>query len=175
MENLIVNSMHKNVIMIAAVAKNLAIGKNNELLWHLSEDLQHFKQITSGNTVIMGRKTFESIGKALPNRHNFVLSTQKILTTPNVSLFSSLEEAIAKAPTLSVFIIGGERVYQEALKLATDLYITHIEQEDKEADTFFPPIDCSTWIQIERSATMTSKEGVCFYFAKYKRLQIVQD
>ncbi|MGL4907777.1 MAG: dihydrofolate reductase, partial [Bacteroidales bacterium] len=93
MENLIVNSMHKNVIMIAAVAKNLAIGKNNELLWHLSEDLQHFKQITSGNTVIMGRKTFESIGKALPNRHNFVLSTQKILTTPNVSLFSSLEEA----------------------------------------------------------------------------------
>ena len=135
--------------IIAAIAKNNAIGKDNQLLWHISEDLKYFKRITSGHTVIMGRKTFASIGRPLPNRTNIVISrtlqpTADVLIVPDVTAalqhISREEEA---------FVIGGGAIYREALPMAQKLYITYVDA-DYEADTFFPEIDLLQWQEISR-------------------------
>lgn len=133
---------HKPTIsIIAAVAeKNHAIGKNNKLLWHIPEDLTRFKKITSGHPVIMGRKTYESIGRALPNRTNIVVTRNPSLTLPGCEIALSLEEAIKIASELQtdeIFIIGGAEIYKKGIYLADRLYLTLV-QGDFEGDTFFP-------------------------------------
>jgi dihydrofolate reductase len=135
--------------IIVAVAQNRAIGKENQLLWHISEDLRYFKQITSGHTVIMGRKTFESIGKPLPNRTNIVIS-RTLTPANNLSVAKNLNAAIAQCQNeTEVFIIGGGSIYREALPLAHRLYLTEVHA-DYEGDTFFPEIDRTQWKEISR-------------------------
>ncbi len=149
-----------------AVAENLVIGKDNDLPWHLPEDLKHFKELTLGKTVLMGRKTFESIlkrlGKPLPNRKNVIISRQKDYKAPEgVLVFSSLDEAIKSLPE-DIYIIGGAEIYKLALPLANLMYITHVH-ENYLGDAFFPAIKWSEWEKLEE------EKHKKFTFAKYKR------
>lgn len=129
------------ISMIAAIASgNKALGKNNELIYKISEDLQRFKKITSDHIVIMGRKTFESIGKALPNRINIVVTSNPAFSGENVVVTHSLDEALRLAELKGeseVFIIGGGQIYEEAIGKADKLYLTIVEGSP-DADTFFP-------------------------------------
>lgn len=128
------------ISIIAAVAKNRAIGFHNKLIYWLPNDLKRFKALTTGHTIIMGRNTFLSLPKgALPNRRNIVLS-RSVSTFPGCDVYPSLDEALAHcAPDEDVYIIGGASVYQQALPLADRLCLTEIDDTPKEADTFFPP------------------------------------
>ncbi|MES2416495.1 MAG: dihydrofolate reductase [Patescibacteria group bacterium] len=129
------------ISIIAAIGKNNELGKENKLLWHLPADLKHFKEITSGNPVIMGRKTFESIGKALPNRRNIIVTRDKNYKIEGIEIAHSLEEALTICKDGNeVFIIGGAEIYKQAMVFADKLYITEVEAEDKKADAFFPEI-----------------------------------
>ena len=132
---------------IVAIGKNNEIGKNNQLLWHLPEDLKNFKSITTGKTIIMGRKTFESIGKVLPNRRNIILSRQVGKKIQDAEVFHSLEEVINLFENNSeeVFILGGADLYKEMMSKFDKLYISFIKKEDKDADAFFPKINFSDW------------------------------
>lgn len=131
--------------VIVAIDQKNAIGKDNRLLWHLPADLQHFKRITSGHTIIMGRKTYDSIGKALPNRRNIVISRNKDLIIEGVEVVGSLEDGLGLCgEEKEVFIIGGAEIYRQALPYASKLYLTCVEVE-ADADTFFPAIDPEEW------------------------------
>ena len=136
---------------IVAIGKNNEIGKNNQLLWHLPEDLKNFKKITTGKTVIMGRKTFESIGKVLPNRRNIVLSRQTGKKIQGAEVFHSLEEVMNLFENSSeeVFIIGGADLYDEMMSKFYKLYISFFKKEDKDANAFFPKINFSDWEIVE--------------------------
>ena len=135
--------------IIVAVAQDRAIGCANQLLCHISEDLKYFKQTTSGHTVIMGRKTFESIGKPLPNRTNIVIS-RTMTPREDIIVVPDLETAIARCNHENeVFIIGGGSVYQEALPIVRRIYLTEIHA-NFEADTFFPEWDKTQWEEISR-------------------------
>ncbi|HNV96811.1 MAG TPA: dihydrofolate reductase [bacterium] len=125
--------------IIAVVAKNLAIGKNNQLLWHLPDDLKHFKEITQNHPVLMGLNTYYSIGKPLANRINVVVSKDKI-EIPNCEVFTSLEMAIdfALSKDKEIFIIGGASIYEQTIKTADKLYLTIVDCEVTDADAFFP-------------------------------------
>lgn len=126
--------------MIAAVAENLAIGKNNELLWDIKDDMRHFRTLTTGHTVIMGENTYRSIGRPLPNRTNIILSDKLDFAVPGCTVAHSKEEALEVAKQYEkdeVFVIGGARVYHEFIDLADRLYITRVAGSF-EADTFFP-------------------------------------
>lgn len=158
--------------LIVAIADNQAIGKQLQLLCHLPKDLKRFKEITSGHTIIMGRKTFESLPNgALPNRKNIVLSSSEGLSYPNCLVVNSLEKALAACEGESeVFIIGGAAVYELALKQADKLYITRIHHAFEGADTFFPEIDKSDWTEIERvSCQADEKHAYPFTFITYIR------
>jgi len=133
--------MNPKISIIAAVAeKNRAIGKEGKLLWHISDDLKRFKALTTGHVVVVGQRTFESIGKPLPNRTNIVVSNNPDFAAPGCVVCHSFEEAIRRARELEpeeVFIIGGGQIYKQAIKYAEKLYLTLVEG-DYEADTFFP-------------------------------------
>lgn len=132
--------------IIVAIGENRAIGKNNRLLWHIPEDLQRFKKLTSGHPVIMGRKTFESIGRPLPNRTNIVVTHDKNFTAEGIIITHSLKEAIEKAKEYDqseIFIIGGGNIYEQAIPLADKLYLTIVHKK-VEADTFFPDYSAFT-------------------------------
>ncbi|MBP3317631.1 MAG: dihydrofolate reductase [Alistipes sp.] len=132
------------VSIIVAVAKNGVIGDKNSLLWHISEDLRFFKQTTSGHPVIMGRKTYESLGRPLPNRTNVVIS-RTATAIEGCTVAHSLEEAVAMFPhDEEIFIIGGAQIYALALDIADRIYITRVEHE-YEGDTSFPTWDESQW------------------------------
>lgn len=138
--------------IIVAIGKNREIGKGNKLLWHIPEDLKNFKEITTGKTVIMGRKTFESIGRPLPNRKNIVLSKngdKESFEQKGIELYQNLENLIAdyKNSEEEIFIIGGEQIYREFMQkeLVRRLYISYIEFSDSEADAYFPEIDYKNW------------------------------
>ena len=138
-----------NIIIVVAIATNNAIGKNNQLLWKLPADLKHFKDITSGHTVIMGRKTYESVGKPLPNRRNIVITRQNLLIE-GCEVVSSLHDALALCIGLpEVHIIGGAEIYNQAMPLTDIIYLTRVHQSF-EADTFFPEIDPKLWKEISR-------------------------
>ncbi|MBN1688942.1 MAG: dihydrofolate reductase [Candidatus Omnitrophica bacterium] len=123
---------------IVAVSDNGVIGKANQLPWHFSSDLKRFKQVTTGSTVLMGRKTFESIGKALPNRVNFVLSRAK-RNFENVCFFSSIEEAFENVKTERCFVVGGADLYKQTFNDVDGLYVTKIHAL-YEGDAYYPPI-----------------------------------
>lgn len=153
--------------IIVAIADNNAIGRDNALLWHISEDLKFFKRTTSGCPVIMGRRTFESIGRPLPKRLNIVVS-RGYDAPEGVVVVPSLEEAYKAAESPRCFIIGGGQIYAQALPGADRLIVTHVHTVIEGADTFFPQIDASVWQIAERSEIMTDPEtGYDFEFVTY--------
>ena len=143
--------------IIVAIGKNNEIGKNNQLLWHIPEDLKKFKETTLGKTVVMGRKTYESIGKPLPNRHNIVLSKNLKMFSNNcnkkLEIYDDFSKIVEKYKNSveEVFIIGGAQVYKKALELGIveKLYISHIDFSVDEADVYFPEIDCKVWKKVK--------------------------
>jgi len=137
------------VSIIVAVANNNAIGGNNQLLWHISADLKRFKAITSGHAIVMGRKTYESIGKPLPNRQNIVISRNRELTLPGADVVESVVAAKAVATGEELFIIGGGEIYRQTMALANRIYLTRV-WADYMADTFFPEIDMRIWKEVSR-------------------------
>lgn len=139
------------VIIIVAVAQNGIIGDKNALLWHISEDMRFFKRTTSGHPVIMGRKTYDSLGRPLPNRTNVVIS-RTANHIEGCTIARSLEEAVAMFPAEEeIFIIGGAQIYALALDIADRIYITRVEH-DYEGDTSFPKWDESKWVLKQREA-----------------------
>jgi dihydrofolate reductase len=160
------------ISIIVAIATNGAIGKDNQLLWHISEDLKYFKKVTGGHTVIMGRKTWESIGRPLPNRRNIVISrTLKADSLPGAEVFGSLEEVIKSLPKADEhFVIGGGEIYRQALPLADKLYITQVYTAVPDADTFFPDIDPASWNKLtEEYNERGEKYPHPFEFVVYER------
>lgn len=158
--------------LIVAIADQGAIGRKQQLLCHLPKDLKRFKAITDGHTVIMGRKTFESLPNgALPNRRNLVLSSSSETSFPNCEVFNSLESALQACEEESeVFIIGGAEVYKSALTKADKLYITRIHHTFEDADTFFPEINESNWQEVEREDCLADeKHAFPFTFITYIR------
>ena len=156
--------------IIVAIADNNAIGKDNALLWHISEDLKFFKRTTMGCPVIMGRKTFESIGRPLPKRTNIVVTRGGFEAPEGVVVVSSLEEAFASVPgdVERAFVIGGGQIYAQALSLADRLIVTHVHTVIEDADTFFPSIDPSVWSVADRSELQSDLEtGYSFEFVEY--------
>jgi len=134
------------ITIVVAIASNNAIGKNNQLLWHLPKDLKHFKDITAGGTVIMGRKTYDSVGRPLPKRRNIIITRQAI-EIEGCEVVSSLEAAIALcSDEQEVFIVGGAEIYRQAMHICNRIYLT-IVHHAFEADTFFPEIDYKEWQQ----------------------------
>lgn len=137
------------ISIIAAVAKNGTIGYENTLPWRQADDLERFRNLTTGHTVLMGRKTFESIGRPLPMRHNVVLTRQNI-QIPGVQVIHSLQEMM-EAEGEEMFVIGGSNVYEQTIGQADRLYITEI-QADIEGDAKFPPIDRNIWVETRRES-----------------------
>ena len=162
--------MQKNIIV--AISDNNAIGKDNDLLWHISADMKFLRRQTLGSPVIMGRKTFESIGRALPGRVNIVIS-RGFDTGEDVEVVGSLEEAFATAASTNLekcFVMGGGQIYSQAMQFADRLIVTHVHTVIDEADTFFPPIDPSVWTVAQRSELFTDEEsGYTFEFVEYEK------
>lgn len=159
--------------MIVAVADNLAIGQGNDMPWHLSDDLKYFKKTTSGHTVIMGRRTFESIGRPLPKRRNIVItrdpSSCGLDGVEGIECMPSLEAAFAECDG-EVFIIGGGSVYAQALEYADTVYMTHVRTEIADADTFFPELSPRIWKSLSSSPEMKDEQsGLIFNFEVYGR------
>lgn len=133
------------IIIIAAAAENNALGKDNELVWHLPDDFKRFKQLTSGHHIIMGRKTFESFPKPLPNRTHIIITRQKNYAPENCIVVDNIKDAISKAPqNEDVFIIGGGEIYNLALPYSDKIEVTRVHGTF-EADTFFPEINTDEW------------------------------
>lgn len=133
------------ITIVVAIAQNGMIGCANKLLWHISDDLKHFKKITYSGCVVMGRKTFESIGRALPNRRNVVISRNGDYSAPGCEVYKSIDDAIQALSDLEeIFIIGGGDIYRQVLPLAHKIELTVVEH-DFEGDTRFPDIDYGQW------------------------------
>ena len=161
-----------NVSIIVAIAKNNAIGLNNQLLYRLPNDLKRFKQLTTGHTIIMGRKTFESLPKgALPNRRNIVLSRQEGLHYENAECYRSIEEALMQCDyTEDVYIIGGGELYRQTIGLAKRIHLTVVDDMPTEADAFFPEFAKNEWEVIEQEEHMTDEKHPFNYrFVTYLR------
>jgi len=142
------------IALVVAMAENNVIGKNNQLIWHLPADLKHFKNLTTGHPIIMGRKTFESIGKPLPSRTNIVITRQEDFKPEGVLVAHSLNEGLMLAQQLdaNIFVIGGAEIYKQAMFLADTIYLTEVHHEF-EGDTFFPEYRDkigSKWIEASR-------------------------
>ncbi len=143
--------MNKQIHAIVAVDENWAIGRQGDLLCHLPADMRHFKQVTMGYSIVMGRKTFESFPRRpLPGRQNIVITRNAGWQYPGVTVVHSVEEAIAAAETDTVYIIGGAQVYELALPLVEVLHLTVIHARWASADAFFPALDMSEWQQVSR-------------------------
>ena len=164
--------------LIVAVANGNAIGKNNQLLWHISEDLKYFRKVTTGHPVIMGRKTYESIGRPLPGRRNIVVSRGgcvegeiKNPDTTSLECVTSIDKAIEIAKgNGEFFVIGGGQLYKQTFDSADKLYITHIYSSIDGADTFFPEIDLNVWeIEWQDELKHDEENNIDFKFVIYKR------
>lgn len=156
------------VYLVVALARNGVIGACGKLPWHLPEDLQHFKRLTLGHPVIMGRRTWQSLGRPLPGRENIVVSRQAGFAAPGASVAASVEAAIALCAGEAVaFVIGGAAIYAAALPLADGLVMTEIDR-DYEGDTRFPAWDRKGW-KVSQKETHASGEGVRFDFVLYER------
>ena len=158
--------------LIVAISENNAIGKAGDLLCYLPDDLKHFKALTTGATVVMGKKTFFSLPRRpLPNRRNIVLTRDGSFTYENTEVAHSIEELHTMITAdENVFIIGGGEVYKQFMPLVNELQITHIHHNWDDADTFFPQIDSSEWKVAQRSELFTDEEtGYTFEFVEYQR------
>jgi len=151
--------------IIVAMDNNKLIGKNNQLPWRLPADLAFFKKITSNNTVIMGKKTYDSIGKPLPNRRNIIITRNKNLKIDNCEIFNSIDQAINATKKEKVFIIGGANIWQQTLDKVSRLYITQIEAEF-EGDTYFPKYDENNWQEINSESHLPDEKNPYKYHFK---------
>lgn len=163
---------NQTLSIIVAVAENGVIGKDNKLLWRLSDDLKNFKRLTTNHAIIMGRKTFDSIGRALPNRINIVISRSKTLKIEGCEVVNSIEAATEIAAKLSdaneVFIIGGDTIYRQTLPLAATIYYTKV-YATMDGDAFFPALG-SEWQETERTAfTANEKNEFNFDVITFKK------
>ena len=158
--------------ILVAFDENRVIGKNNTLIWHLPADLKRFKALTTGHVIIMGRKTFESIGKPLPNRTTIVISRQADLQIEGAIITHSVEEAILKAKSLTredIFIVGGAEIYALSLPLADQILVTQLH-DIFEGDAFFPEIPLDTWEVSERERGVTDEKNAYQYsYITYSR------
>ncbi len=153
-----------NISIIVAVSENNVIGCNNKLLWHIPGDLKRFKAITMGHPIVIGRKTFESIGRPLPGRNNVVISRQGGYKPEGCTVYSSIHEAISNlAGEKEIFIIGGGEIYQQALPLANKIYLTKIHKSFY-GDTFFPEFPIQEW-KVVHDETIAASEKVPFSFS----------
>ena len=158
------------ITIIVAQAQNRTIGNNGTLPWHLSADLKRFKQLTTGNTVIMARKTWNSIGKPLPNRHNIVITRSANLPLKGAQTASTLEAAIHMAPEgIEKFIIGGAEIYKLALLLASTIEMTLIHKEVS-GDTSFPDVDFTNWQELGNTQHHDETSGLSYSFITYQRM-----
>lgn len=156
--------------VIAAVASNRVIGRDNGLPWHLPEDLKHFRGLTMGHHIIMGRKTFQSLGRLLPGRTTVVVSRQPGYTVEGAKVARSLHEAVAAcAGDEEIFVIGGAELYREALTLADRLYLTEIDAA-VEGDAWFPDYDRAAWREEARERHL-SADGLAYSFVTYRRVR----
>ncbi len=165
--------MAARISIIAAVAKNGAIGADNKLPWNIPEDLRNFKRLTLGHPVIMGRKTFDSIGKPLPGRHNIVVSRNAALQIDGCEIADSLDAAIRTAESQNpdeIFIIGGAQIYAQAMKFARRLYLTEIDKDIK-GDAFFPPFSGTEWVEKERRRGDDPADKTRFDFVVYEKIK----
>ena len=160
--------------IIAAVGENNAIGKDNQLIWHLRDDLQHFKKLTSGHCIIMGRKTFESFTKPLPNRTHIVITKQADFKAPDgVIIVNSLDDALDAAKhDKQPFIIGGGEIYKQALPYADKIELTKVHANFEDADTFFPELDPTQWIEVSNiNHKSDANNDYSFSFITYVKKQ----
>jgi dihydrofolate reductase len=157
--------------IVVAISENHAIGKDNKLLWYLPNDLKHFKEITTGHTVIMGRKTYESVGKPLPKRRNIIITRQNI-TIEGCEVVGSIEAAIELCKTEDeVFIVGGAEIYKQAMHLTDRIYLT-IVHKSFDADSFFPEIDLTEWQEVAREDhEPDEKNSLPYSFITYEKIK----
>lgn len=161
------------ITLIVAMGKNREIGKENQLLWHLPKDLKHFKELTSGHPIIMGRKTYESIGKPLPNRTNIVISRKNDWFEEGILIVGSIKEAVkfAKKIDEEVFVIGGGNIYEQTIDLADKLEVTLVDAV-LDADTFFPKINEKVWQKTnEERHQKDEKNEFDFCFQTFERIK----
>lgn len=159
------------ITIIAAVTRDFGLGRGGDLLFHVSGDMKHFKSVTMGHAIVMGRKTFESFPNgALPGRRNIVISSRREYSAPGAEVYGSLQEAL-DAVDEDCFVIGGGMVYKEAMPLADCLELTHFEADAPEGtDTWFDAFDADDWQLVEKEDSETdSRTGVSYYFATYRR------
>lgn len=159
------------VTIIAATGRDRAIGRGGNLAFHIREDMRRFKALTTGHTVVMGRKTFESLPKgALPDRRNIVITRQADYSAPGIECAGSLGEALRMADGEEVFIIGGGEIYREAIDMADRMELTLIDADSPDADTFFPEYSATEWEKLSESEKKTDeKSGVSYSFICYCR------
>ena len=157
-----------NINLIAAIGKNNELGKNNDLIWKFKEDMKFFKETTMGHPVVMGRKTFESLPKVLPGRKNIVISTNQI-QNKEIELYKSIKEFLLNYNNFNddVFVIGGATIYEQFIDLATKMYLTEINLEEKDADVYFPKFNLIDW---DREELLQKEENnIKFTHVLYKR------
>lgn len=156
-----------SISIIAAVGKNFELGKNNDLIWHFKEDMRFFKQTTTGHTVVMGRKTFESLPKALPNRRNIVITSDENYNADGAEVITDINDVYRFAENEEIFIIGGGKIYDEFISDADKIYLTEIDAEDKNADVYFPHFDKSLY---KRNVIATyDADGIEFSHVLYSK------
>ena len=158
------------ITIIAAIGKNGELGKNNDLIWHLPNDLQRFKQVTTGHHIIMGRKTFESLGKPLPNRTTIIITRNPNFKVEGCIIVNSLDKALKAAkPDPNPYILGGAQIYKQAIKIADFLDLTLVDAAF-DADAFFPKIDNTIWKETSRKDFYADKDHQFNYsFVTYKK------
>ncbi len=149
--------------ILVAMARNRVIGQNNKLPWYLPADLKHFKFLTMGHIIVMGRKTYESIGKPLSGRTNIIITQQKSFEVPGATVVNSIEDALliceqTNAIDSESFIIGGEKLYRQTIKFCQRMYVTEI-QRDFEGDTFFPEFDPNDWEETQRDKHLSEGDN----------------
>lgn len=159
------------IALIAALARNRAIGLDNRMPWHLPDDLKRFRQLTTGHRVIMGRKTFDSIGRPLPGRTNIIISRSNTFNPPGCTVVHSVDEALDRTDPEGTFsfVIGGAEIYRQAIDRASRMFLTEIDAEFK-GDTFFPAIDKQDWNEIRRECRSSDGiHSILYDFVEYER------
>jgi dihydrofolate reductase len=158
------------ITLVVALDAQRGIGVNNTLPWRLPEDLAHFKRVTSGHPIIMGRKTFDSIGRPLPNRRNIVITRNPAWRHEGVEAVSSLADAVALAGEGQAFIIGGAQIFTESMAIADQIIVTEIEHSFT-CDTFFPPLAPNEWSETAREAHHSDANGFDYSFVTYSKVK----
>lgn len=153
------------ISMIVAMGENNVIGKDNQLIWNIPEDLKYFKKVTMGKTIVMGRKTYESIGRALPGRRNVVLTRDEKYSADNIHVVNSIQAAIDLG---DIIVIGGDAVYKEFLMYANELYVTEIKKEYV-GDSRFPQLT-EEWVETSSVEGEQSSKELKYFFKKYERI-----